>query len=72
MEDRQSENVYRSINKNKEKDVIDDTEHEEPLVTYNTVAKEPIYYNLFECGKNLLNRLDATCKRACMVTSKNK
>ena len=72
MEDRESENFHKSINTNKEKDTIDDTEHEETLVTYNTVVKEPIYYNLFECDKNLLNRLDTTCKRACMATSRDK
>ena len=34
--------------------------------------KETIYFNLFECGKNILNGLDATCKRAYMATSRDK
>ena len=57
---------------NKEKYSIYEIEHEEPLVTDNPVIKEPSYFKLFECGKNLLNRLDATCERACMVTSRYK
>ena len=36
------------------------------------VVKEPIYFNIFECGKNILNRLDAMCKRACMATPRDK
>ena len=49
-----------------------ETEHEEPLVTYNPGVKETIYFNLFECGRNLLNRLDATCEHACLANSKEK
>ena len=56
----ESESVHKSINK--EKYAIDETEDEEPLVTDNTVFKEQIYFNPFECGKHLLNRIDATCK----------
>ena len=36
----------------------------------NPVINEPIYFNLFKCGKYLLNRLDASCKQACMATSR--
>ena len=25
------------------------------------IFKEPIYISIFECGKNLLNKLDLTC-----------
>ena len=39
----------------------DEIEHEEPLVTDNPVINGPIYFNLFECGKNILSRLDSTC-----------
>ena len=39
------------------------------MVTDNPVINEPRYLNLFEYGKNIVNRLDATCKKACMVTS---
>ena len=35
-------------------------------------VKEPIYLNIFVCGKNLLNRIDATCEQACMATSRDK
>ena len=42
------------------------------MATNNPVINEPIYFNLFECGKNLFNKLDATCKRACMTNSKEK
>ena len=56
----------------KEKDENNETEHEEPLVMDNPVFKEPKYVNLFECGKNILNRLDATCERECMENSRDK
>ena len=36
------------------------------------VVKEPIYFNMCECGKNLLNRLDTTCEWACMETPRDK
>ena len=40
--------------------------------TKTSVFKEPIYFDIFKCGKNILNRLDATCKRACMENSRDK
>ena len=70
MWDSRPESFHKIINK--EKYPIYEIEHEKPLVTDNPVIKEPSYFKLFECGKNLLNRLDATCKRACMVTSRYK
>ena len=70
MEEIRPESVYKSINK--EKYSIDETDHEEPLVTYNPVVKQPGYFNLFKCGKKILNRLDATCEQAFMVTSRLK
>ena len=42
------------------------------MVTDNPVIKEPSYFNIFECGKTILNKLDATFKRACMATSRDK
>ena len=30
------------------------------------------YFNIFECGRNLLDRLDVTYERACMYTPKEK
>ena len=62
----------QTINTSKEKYAIDETEYEEPLVTDNPVIKEPSYFNLFERGKNLSNRIDATCEQACMATSRDK
>ena len=71
-EENESESAHKSINKNKEKDSIDKTEDEETLVTDIPIINEPSYVNLFECGKNFLNKLDATYERACMATSKDK
>ena len=68
----ESESECVQINVNKEKHAKNESEHEDPLVTDNPVFKEPSYFNIFECGKNLLNKLDATCKRACMATSRDK
>ena len=42
------------------------------MVTDNAVINEPRYFNLFKCGKNILNRLDATCKRECMAASRDR
>ena len=69
MEEREPESVHKSINI--KKNVIDVIEDEGPLVTDNTVINRPIYCNLFKCGKNILNRLDATHKRACMAISRD-
>ena len=66
----ESESVHKVIHKNKEKYAIDEAEHEEPLATDNPVINKPSYLKLFKCGKNILNRLDATCEQACMATSR--
>ena len=58
-EESESESVHKSINK--EKYAIDESDHEEPLVTDNPVVKDPRYFKLLKCGNNILNRLDATC-----------
>ena len=68
-EESESEIIHKNINTNKEKDAIDETEDEEPLVTDNPVIEEPSYFNLFECGKKILNNIDATFEWACMATS---
>ena len=48
-----------------EKDSKNEAEHEEPTGTDDPIfVKEPRYFNIFECGKNILNRLGATCERA--------
>ena len=70
MEERESECIHKSINK--EKDANNETENEEPLGTYNPVVKDPREFNIFECGKNILNRLYVTCERAYMANSRNK
>ena len=64
--------VNKSINTKQEKDTIDETEHEETLVTNNLVINEPRYVKLFECGRNILNRIDATYKQVCMATSRDR
>ena len=49
-EENESESVHKSINRNKEKYSIDETEYEKPLLTDNPVINEPRYFNLFEYG----------------------
>ena len=45
-----------------------DVEYEE-----SSVKKEVLsYFNIFECGGNLLDRLDVTYERVCMATPKYK
>ena len=58
-EESKSKRVHKSINKNKEKYVIDEKKDEEPSVIDNPVINEPIYFNLFGCGINPLNKIDA-------------
>ena len=48
------------------------TNDEEPLVIDNSVINAPSYFEIFECGKNFLNNLDATYEQACMETSQKK
>ena len=49
---------------NKQKDAKNETEYEESSVTYDA----PSYFNVFGCGRNILNRLDVSYERACMAT----
>ena len=70
-EESESESVHKSINTNKIKNKIYET-YQETLVIDNPVINGAIYFNLFECGENILNRIDATCERACMATSREK
>ena len=60
-EESESKSVHKIINTNKEKYAIDKTEDEEPSVIDNPVINELRYFNLFECGKNFLNKIDSTC-----------
>ena len=45
-----------------------DAEYEESSVTMEVTS----YFNIFECGGNLLDRLDVTYEQACMATPKDK
>ena len=62
----ESECVHKIINKGI--DAKNEAAREEPMVTDDPFFKEPIYFNIFNCGKNLLNNIDATCKQACTAT----
>ena len=42
-----------------------DDEHEEPSVTEKVTS----YFNIFECGRNLLDKLDVTYQREFMAAS---
>ena len=44
---------------------LKDDEHKEPSV----IEKVTSYFNIFECGRNLLDQLDVTYQRAFMATS---
>ena len=44
--------VHISVNKNEVKYAMDETKHEEPSVTDNSVMTAPNYFKLFDCGKN--------------------
>ena len=59
-EESESEIVHKIINE--EKNAIDETKHEETSVIDNPFVKEVRYFNLFKCGKNILNRFDPTCE----------
>ena len=71
-EERESEIVHKIIDTNEVKYAIYETENEEPSVTYNPVINDLRYFNPLEFGKNILNRLGATFKRACMETSRDR
>ena len=63
--------VHKNINK--EKDANIEAGYKEPTVMDDPiVVKEPIYINIFECGKNILNRIYATCEQECMATPRYK
>ena len=44
-----------------------DAEYKESPVTKKVTS----YFNIFECGRNLSDRLDVTYGRACMATTKD-
>ena len=51
---------------NQEKDAQNEIEYEE----YSVKHEVQRYVNIFDCGGNLLNRLDMTYEQACMVSKK--
>ena len=64
--------VHETLSQNNYKDVPDhviteqkEYEHKEPSVTEKLTS----YFNIFECRRNLLDRLDVTYQRAFMATS---
>ena len=54
----------RAQNINKQKDANDDADYEESSVTHEV----PIYFNIFEYGRNILNRIDVTYEQSHMYT----
>ena len=56
---------------NKEKYANNEADHEEPMVTDIPVVKDPGYFNIFECGKNTLNKIDGMCKQVCRENSRD-
>ena len=65
-EEDESECIHQNINK--QKDAKNGAEYEESPVT----DEVPIYFNMFKCGRNILNRVGVTYERACMATPKYK
>ena len=62
------EDKSECVHKNIKKKANNEAEYEESLVT----DEELSYFNIFECGRNPLNRLDVTHERAYMATLKDK
>ena len=54
----------RSKNINKQKDAKNETEYEESSVT----DEVPSYFNIFKCGRNILNILDVKYEQAYITT----
>ena len=64
--------VHETLLQNNSKDVpynviteLKDDEHKEPSVTEKVIS----YFNIFECGRNLLDKIDVTYQQAFMATS---
>ena len=62
---------HKTLSQNNSADVPDnvitelkDNEHKEPSVTVKVTS----YFNIFKCGRNLLDKLDITYQRAFMVS----
>ena len=65
-EEDESECFHKNINK--QKSANNETEYEE----YSVTDEVPRYFNIFKCGRNLLNGIDVAYERACMATPKEK
>ena len=68
-------NVNKNLLQNNSADISENTitelkdeEHKETAVT----KKVKDYFNIYECGRNLLDRLDVTYQQAFMATPKDK
>ena len=64
--------LHKTQSKNNSSDVpanviteLKDNEHKEP----SEIGKGTSYFNIFECGRNILDQLDVTYQRAFMATS---
>ena len=64
--------VHKTLSQNNSADIPDnaitelkDKEHKEPSVTEKVTS----YFNIFECGRNLLDQLYVTYQQAFMATS---
>ena len=66
IQEDESECVHKNINK--QIDAKNEAEYEEYSVTREFLS----YFILFEYGRNILNRLKVTYKRACMATPRYK
>ena len=63
--------VHKTLSQNNSADVpdnviteLEDDENKEPSVTEKVTS----YFNIFECGRDLLDQLDVTYQRAFMAT----
>ena len=71
MEDEKSESKGIIINKcsteeDKSECVINKQKYANNEVTYDV----PSYFNVLKCGRNILDRIDVSYERACMVTAR--
>ena len=64
--------VHKTLSQKHSTDIPDnaitelkDKEHKEPLMTEKVTS----YFNIFECGRNLLDQLDVMYQRTFMATS---
>ena len=66
MEEDKSEWVHKNINK--QKTVKIEAEYEESSVSNEVL----IYFNIFECDRDILNRIEVTYEQVCMATPRYK